>query len=163
MTLQVKYMSKFIFLMSAEGLVLNGTVEGKVIRTTLVKFFNTTDNQVMTASGTVYELSEPNLDVSHRHIYQQYPQEYEKIRPFIELKEKTITEKPVVAVIDEPDVIKFKKMLADHDYYYAFTDDINVWRNGESERNAIEAMVRANLACAKLWDDYKKENTDKTW
>jgi hypothetical protein len=38
----------------------------------------------------------------------------------------------------------FAKLLNDHDWYYAYSDDVRVYRNGTAERKEIEAIASAN-------------------
>ncbi len=40
------------------------------------------------------------------------------------------------------DLWKYAKLLKEHDWTYAFSDDQRVWRKGEAERKVLEDMQK---------------------
>ena len=56
----------------------------------------------------------------------------------------------------QPDSLKFyfEACLKEHDFYFDYSDDSNVYQRGKEELSLLEATLREHPEFSELWTDY---------
>jgi hypothetical protein len=146
----VKEMTDYKFVpVHGGGVCLVGSVSGKVVQTTNVKVVHYTTDCVETESGSLYKLSDPQPGTWLSELRTSRPDEYRRLEYFWLFSEN----KTKVDVLES-----FERMIKEHDYYFDYSDDGNVWRKGRDEREAIEKYTKEHPECKAIWDAFVKSH-----
>jgi hypothetical protein len=49
---------------------------------------------------------------------------------------------------------EFKQLLKSHDWFFEYSDDMRVWRNGHNEKLQIQRITQLNPDLKALYDEY---------